>query len=64
MTLIVVCGTLALSLGLGELALRFLNGYLDGIVDRLGWAWGRLAIVVLWALAIHDWFFSRWRKNR
>jgi hypothetical protein len=64
LTLFVVFSTLALSLALGELVLRFLNTRLDGIVDHFGWAWGRIAVVVLWALALHDWFFSRWRRRR
>jgi hypothetical protein len=64
LTLIVLAATLLASLALGELALRALNAHLDGIVDHLGWAWGRVAILVLWALALHDWFFSRFRRRR
>ena len=63
-TLIVVFATLAASLAVGEVALRVLNAQLDGIVDHFGWSWGRLAVVGLWALALHDWFFSRWRRRR
>lgn len=63
-TLLVVSTTFLASMALGELALRYLNSRLDGIVDHFGWSWGRVAVAVLWALALHDWFFDRWGRRR
>lgn len=53
-TLLALALTLALALVLGEVLLRLVNGWLDGIVDRLGWGWARLAVVVLWAVGAGD----------
>jgi hypothetical protein len=62
-TVLILAVTLAVALGIGELLLRWVNLRLDGIVDRLGWGWGRQVILVLWGAAATDWLGRRRRLN-